>query len=605
MTLGWHFEKIGEMGGAHAGAYRNPLAGSGLVREHKLAREAIQNSVDAQRDDEVVRVRFELESLTGDRLDQIGRDLQLLDCGGPVERLLDVPELGVDKPDFFDAQIDSDGRSNTVLFIEDSGTHGLGGPCTATKTNEMESRYYRLILGFGVSDESHESRGGSFGFGKSVYWESSQVNTVAFYSVFAPSEDTDFTHARLIVSGLFDEHDYEGERYVGRAWLGVRKSESYYAPLVDDSAHEMAERLGFRRRISNQLGTSMMILGCDLDIDAIREGVQNHWWPRIVDGDLTVELVDDGITVSPPTPREVEALAPYILAYEKAKERFALNDESGVVSKFRRSQGREVGWCAVVPADRDDFPPEESRSHALKPMYPDINEVALIRSPRMVVAYHELRSGPDVVGAFVADDDIDPVLKLAEPPDHTRWAEDSGRLVPAHDKTLVRRMDERINRVVEELRKHLRGETPDVSGSPRQLEEMMGRLFGARKGGDEPPPPPPPASNVAISTETRIKTGARSARLLGQAIVRCKESYEGEDFDCMVTIRVEVLGQATRTVDEVLDVRITDASADAANVKARERLVRIGRDKEATFQFESAEYDDYLLCQVVVDTEEV
>ena len=229
----------------------------------------------------------------------------------------------------------------------------------------------------------------------------------------------------------------------------------------------------------------------------------------------------------------------------------------------------------------------------------------------MVVAYHELRSGPDVVGAFVAHDDIDPVLKLAEPPDHTRWAEDSGRLRSANDKSLVRGMDNRINRVVEDLRKHLRGETTDVSGSPRQLEEMMGVLFGVQKGGSKPPPPPRPPSNVSVATDSKLAYVNGRARLQGTVRVMPRETYEGGDFDCAVKVRVDVLRQDTRTVDEELAVTLGHGDDDLpGGVSDREpshqnmRVVRIGRQSVATIDFTSAPFDDYALCQVVVDTEE-
>ena len=608
MNLGWHFEKIGEMGGAHDGAYRNPLAGSGLLREHKLAREAIQNSVDARREDEVVRVRFSMERVDKDRLEVIGDTLHLLDPCGPVERSQDVADFGVGESDFFEAQIDSDGKSQGILYIDDYGTHGLGGPSTASKTGELTSRYYRLLLGFGVSDDSDQSRGGSFGFGKSVYWEASEVNTVAFYSVFRPDHSTQGAHARLIVSGLYSSHTYKGDPYTGRAWLGARESETFCAPLIDGDAHDMATQLGFNSRNRSDLGTSMMILGCDLKIDLIREGIQNYWWPRIVDGGLAVDLINDGTVVAPPNPRVVRELVPYIRAYEMAVGADDQDDDTGVVRRVSASRGREVGRCAVVPAEPDDFPDEDIRSHELKPMYPDINEVAYVRAPRMVVTYHELPTGPDVVGAFVADDDIDPVLKLAEPPDHTRWAGDSARISDS-DKALVRGLDSRILRVVNRLRDRLRGETSDSSGSPRPLEELMGRLFGVRRGGIEPPPPPPPASNVTVSTDSRVEGYNGLARLRGRVSVRCRDSYIGADFDCKVTVGVEILRQDTRTVDEKLSVTLLGAGSGPSQSRDNDgdatRLVRVGESKEVAIDFVSAEYDDYALCQVVVDTEEV
>lgn len=605
MNLGWHFEKIGEMGGPHDGAYRNPLAGSGLLREHKLAREAIQNSVDAGRDGEVVRVRFSMERVDKNRLEEIGSTLHLMDPSGPVERSQDVTGFGVGESDFFEAQIDSDGKSQGVLYIDDYGTHGLGGPSTASRTDELASRYYRLLLGFGVSDDSDESRGGSFGFGKSVYWEASEVNTVAFYSVFHPDQTTLGAHARLIVAGLYSTHPYKGDTYTGRAWLGVRASETFCAPLVDCDAHDMAAELGFRVRNRTDIGTSMMILGCDLKIDRIREGVENYWWPRIVDGGLAVDLVEDGTSADPPNPHEVRELVPYIQAYALAVGKDDRDDDSGVVGRLSASRGREVGRCGVVPAVREDFPDEDSRSHELKPMYPDINEIAYIRAPRMVVTYHELPSGPDVVGAFVADDEIDPVLKLAEPPDHTRWAGDSARLRD-RDKALVRGLDTRILRIANRLRDRLRGETSDSSGSPRPLEELMGRLFGVRRGGEDPPPPPPPTSKVSVSTDSIIESRDGQSRLRGRVSVKCRDSYTGADFDCKVTVGVELLRQDTRTVDETLAVTLTAPTSGVSVGDGQgTHSVRIGESKEAAIDFVSAEYDDYALCQVVVDTEEV
>lgn len=608
MNLGWHFEKIGEMGGAHDGAYRNPLANSRLLREHKLAREAIQNSVDARRASEVVRVRFSMERVDKDQLEAIGSTLHLMDPSGPVERSQDITDFGVGESDFFEAQIDSDGKSQGILYIDDYGTHGLGGPSTASRTDELASRYYRLLLGFGVSDNSDESRGGSFGFGKSVYWEASEVNTVAFYSVFHPDQSTQGTHARLIVSGLYSTHTYKGETYTGRAWLGVRASETFCAPLVDGDAHDMAAQLGFRGRNHDDLGTSMMILGCDLKIDRIRDGIENYWWPRIVDGGLVVDLAEDGTTVDPPNPQEVRELVPYIQAYKMVLGKDDRDDETGVVVRLRASQGREVGRCAIVPAEREDFPDEDTRSHDLKPMFPDINEVAYIRAPRMVVTYHELPAGADVVGAFVADDEIDPVLKLAEPSDHTHWAGDSPRL-PDRDKTLVRGLDTRILRVANILRDRLRGETSDSSGSPRPLEELMGRLFGVRRGGIEPPPPPPPASDVTVSIDSKVESYNGLARLRGQVSVKCRDSYIGTDFDCKVTVGVEILRQDTRTVDEKLAVTLLGAGSSPSQSRDNDgeatRLVRVGESNEVAIDFVSAEYDDYALCQVVVDTEEV
>lgn len=608
MNLGWHFKPL-DFGDVHAPALLRPLDGVNLLPEHLLAREAIQNSVDARSGNEPVQVHFRSESADDDRLSSIGDLLGLLDAGGPIDRKTKGANLGLGTDDFFDAQLDSTANPQSIVYIEDYGTEGLGGPPSSSEWESLNSRYYRLVVGSGVPDDSDESRGGSFGFGKSVYWSSSNVRTVAFYSVFEPNKATDGIHARFIVAGLYDTHNFENNRYSGRAWFGDLSSSIPCAPLADQEAHRMASRLGLKVRSADDLGTSVMILGSSLTIGDIRDGVENHWWPRIVDGGLVVELVEDGVVLPPPNPHEKKELKPYIKAYELALDQVRIDEDDAVARPSTKHEGRSVGWCAVVAADRDDYQVEEELPHDLKRMFPDINEVALIRSPRMVVSYYELPSGPDVVGAFVADDQIDPILKLSEPPDHTRWSGDSSRL-SASNKHFVKHFHRRIIGVANALRRKLRGDEPIAAGSPRPLEELMGQLFSARRGGFNPPPPPPPSSKVTVKTDSRVESCRPGiARIRGQVQVRSHGSYDGPDFDCKVSVGVEVLKQDTRTVDEILGVTVADSVVEleenAPVADPIPRLIRVGRQRDAVIHFASAEYDDFALCQVVVDTEEV
>ena len=54
----WIFQDSDPMGGAAGEAYANTLKSPGMQPEHVLAREAIQNSVDAGLDGEKVRICF-------------------------------------------------------------------------------------------------------------------------------------------------------------------------------------------------------------------------------------------------------------------------------------------------------------------------------------------------------------------------------------------------------------------------------------------------------------------------------------------------------------------------------------------------------------------
>ncbi len=61
----WIFQESDPMGGAAGEAYANTLKSPGMQPEHVLAREAIQNSVDAGLEGEKVRVVFRHKLLTG------------------------------------------------------------------------------------------------------------------------------------------------------------------------------------------------------------------------------------------------------------------------------------------------------------------------------------------------------------------------------------------------------------------------------------------------------------------------------------------------------------------------------------------------------------
>ena len=606
MNLGWHFEKIGKMGGAHDGTYRNTLANSGLVGEHKLAREVIQNSVDARTGQGPVTVRFRREVADLNLMRTIGDALDLWQDEGPLDRKVLEADLVLGNEGFFNAYLGTATEQQSILYIEDYGTFGLGGPCSNTRTDEIESRYYRLLLGFGVADDSKLSRGGSFGFGKSVYWEASNVATVAFYSAFDPDESTDGASARLIIAGIYKDHVLNGITYSGRAWYGNRLSDDFCAPLTDEDAHRMAGRLGFKSRRDGDNGTSMLILGSDLETSEIRVGIENHWWPRIVDGDLRVELSDEGHALPPPDPFSSKQLAHYIRAYRLAEERAELDSNDTVVEKFRRHKSSEVGWCAVVEADRAEFPPEDDKPHHVKSLYPDINEVAFIRSPRMVVCYHELPTSPTsegMVGVYVADNDIDYILKLSEPAEHTRWSTDNQRL-DMDQRALVTGIPGRVRRTAQRLRDKIAGEEHEISGRPRALEQLMGRLLDTHKGGPTHVGPKP-RDPFHVRTKKQRRWNASGASIEVETLISVHPSHRNEDAICAVALGASILRDDTLANDEsieLVNMRVDGEAIgplDPWNPRFRLRL-RKGQPAEVLFC--TVALPEYVSIRISIET---
>ena len=593
---------MGKMGGSHSGAYRNPLSNSGLVKEHKLAREAIQNSVDAGREGGVVRIRFRQQSVDEHRINQIADDLQLLSPTGPTERGMNVEELGLGVGHFFEAALDAETHPQNVLFVEDYDTLGLGGKVSGSY--HEQDRYYRLILGFGVEDETEESRGGSYGFGKSVYPDASNVNTVVYYSVFAPNDDTDGAHARLIAASLFNTHMYQGATYTGRAWFGDVVGEDFCAPLTDDAAHEFAALLGFELRSQSDFGTSMMILGSDVNLEEIRKGVENHWWPRLIDGELLVEFWDDGTKLTDPDPLVQSQLIPYIRCYQTAMSGNEVDQDDLVCLRSRRSRGLDVGYSAATLVEPDAFRDDDP---TLEPtFYPGLNEVALIRSPKMVVAYQPVKAGIDVVAAFVADADIDGILKLSEPSDHTRWARDSNRLKERSHKQLVQGIPARINRTVEALRRKVSEDVDDPSGSPKALEELLGDVFRTRRGGGQDGRDRTTSVfNVDIETSVDIVNG--EANLSGVVKIWCRERINLDVLRCQAMLSAHVLQDDTRRPDEPLELTIIGAKDFLGNDvelnDASSCTLAAAKSEPAEITFQTSSYAPYEVCNVKVNAE--
>ena len=127
-------------------------------------------------------------------------------------------------------------------------------------------------------------------------------------------------------------------------------------------------------------------------------------------------------------------------------------------------------------------------------MRPDwCNSVALIRTPLMVVAYTRCsETAPTVVGAFIATDFIDGVLRKSEPPAHDRWDPDSANLRDAEGagKKVVAAV---MSRIKDNLRRFQREAAPPAPPKQKRLsilERALGSYFRPQGVGPTHPPAP-------------------------------------------------------------------------------------------------------------------
>lgn len=189
-----------------------------------LVREAIQNSSDAGLDIKGkmnVQVQFNLGKFkTREFTSQLS---QVTDC------------LNIKYPqDTYD-----------YLEIRDMNTVGLTGEVSAERIdpNQDHGNYYKLIFDSGKeqTNSSEGDAGGSWGYGKSVYYRVG-MGLVIFYSQIKVN---DVPESRLIVSLIEDENDKNAllraldGKYVGRAWWGkLSDNSAEILPITDQEEIE-------------------------------------------------------------------------------------------------------------------------------------------------------------------------------------------------------------------------------------------------------------------------------------------------------------------------------------------------------------------------------
>ncbi len=278
-----------------------------------LAREAIQNSADAQLNGQKVKVAFRKVELRGHEKKAFVEALALAQ-ELPARKEL----LGFQLNHCVDHLDDLD-RPLSLLYVDDFNTCGLSGD-----PHSSSSHFFRLLLSLGDGSKSRgkAGSGGSYGYGKSVYSSNSRIHTLVAYSVFKPEGNNSENFARLMGCGYFSAHQFNGDEFTGRAWFGVpsANSNAVIDPFNDADAQRLAKNLGFQVREPGTTGTSMLIVDCDVDINELRASVEEWWWPRILDeqSGLDVVLYENGKLVPPPRPRSRKDIFPFKRCFDLA-----------------------------------------------------------------------------------------------------------------------------------------------------------------------------------------------------------------------------------------------------------------------------------------------
>lgn len=584
----WHFEPSDPMGGAAGEAFASALSSTGLGSGHMLAREAIQNSVDAALPDTPkVAVQFRAERLTGQPklnfcqhagLRQIAERYATLQLRAP-NCLRDLQDAGT--------PLD-------LLYVEDYGCEGLSG-----KVHDWSSNFFRLLLSLGDRTKARADRGkgGSYGYGKAVYSASSRIQTIVAHTRFR--DESGRYRTRVFGCGYYASHNHLARAYSGRAWLGgePRQNElnqTVVEPLEEEPAEALADALGFTKRSGADTGTSILIVDSLVDPQEIVSGVEEWWWPRIVDDDLDVIIVDYEGNRRCPRPRRRIDLQPFIVSYEIAIQRAAPKQGR---DKFQRlndmhlvtlgdTQMGTLGFTVLPPA------PEGS------PEFPEArtNAVALIRAPRMVVCYDPMSKGrPSVVGAYVASDHVDEFLRKSEPLTHDRWDSESINLRDETDDGAFI-----VESVLKRVKKHLRQFQSEVAPPPPPtkrttlLERELTAYFRASGKTSKQPPRVDVPLHIEFPQRPRpLPVTNNRLRLRSVFTVYLDESCDEDHVPLQLTVKCPVIEDVEREGDDlrcdVVECRGASITPDAERPNTFK--FTLAKNVHATFTVQSEDYD--------------
>lgn len=415
MNAEWWSQPFAEEGSATAEGIINQLGRPALDELTVLVREAAQNSWDARTGADTVDFSVHVSRL-GEFASAWKSRLMPAPEGG------DVAQLG----QYLEPE-------SVIVTVSDRNTRGLGGPVRAGSKAPEGSRsdFVQFLRNVGEARDT-EFGGGTYGFGKGIFYRLSGASTILVDSYIADGSESE---RRLMGAALGASFYNDGERrFTGRHWWGEVR-DGIPDPLLGENAASLADELGLPGFTDGRTGTDIVIVGAQLDsfaseidpLNAAGEFLASSiiWnlWPKLVRFDeekapmrFSVEV--NGNTVEVPDPFSVAHLRPFA-------ESLRIVRADGGTSHTRKSAPRDVGRFATElgPAETEASPVVDRA----RPFVGPPHHVARMRLAELVVDYLPGPEHPDPIfsygGVFRSTVESDEHFAAAEPPTHDDWVE--------------------------------------------------------------------------------------------------------------------------------------------------------------------------------------
>ena len=524
-ALNWCFRDAPPDGGrdfGNANAFATPPDVPTLVRETG------QNSSDATLRDGAVpgTVYFRLRLIElgkaeeayvkfarASKLEELREHLRSASRG--TARLSEKVREGLDRLDGTDPLY--------LLRVDDYGTIGLPGAELAVDADDDDSQrsspYAALIRNNLDTSKQSANAGGSYGLGKAVLWNCSDLSTVLFASDI-PGEGRG---TRLVGRSELTWHKVDQRSYAGPGWFGVG---DYGHSLYADPRDELLSDLQLDRSElpsglagSRTSGTSALILGFrdpesegrfDTEelLGKLARGAAENFWPAILMGrmKILIEHVRDGVLLNQRIVDPREYVPEFCELLQRHLDERVEEELEGSGSVTRRVVPLRAPGTRDGVEGVEHYPAEmESRCHLLVRLDDDetqgsgrhlANTVAMVRGRYMVTQYwnregvamgastfHALLLAGDAVSNEPAQLAAEQFLRLSEPPAHNDWKYEEALRTKFRPGARQRLKDFK-DALTKTLRETVKRPTVEEDDGPEELR----RLLHLGAGGDGQPP---------------------------------------------------------------------------------------------------------------------
>lgn len=379
-----HEEFFQDSGNMHGNSATNALGRPSLESWDLFTRETLQNSWDARdtsSHDDGVSYSIRYHELTGYRADEL-------------RNFFDDGTRGLNNLDEYLHGEDAD--TLPILVVSDSGTAGLRGPTSAAMKYEKEDDFVALVRNIG-RNSSKKLKGGTYGFGKGVYFSVSTTRTALVYTRTTDEHGQEVS--RFIAMANSDGYTASDLNYTGRHWWGVRAEGVRGSVFANPFTGAQADSLA-RHFLMDPIDFTVAYKNREIPVpDPQRDPVLRRF----------VNAYQ--VAVSKPEP-------PTKADHQNSFSAVGLSHWKDITSK------KPIEYLGRLVTTRFDSDGISHRSVFGRNEETLHQHIALIRSPRMVVNYWKgPYPGDDSFynGVFIASSKLDALFASSEPPAHDEW----------------------------------------------------------------------------------------------------------------------------------------------------------------------------------------